>query len=105
MATKLVILAAVEVAFVVVEFAPEKFVAKRLVKVEVAVEVAVMTPVVSCPMEDEETNSLMARNMVANSEVEVAPVETKLVAKPAVVVAFVVVALSAMKVVEAKNAV
>jgi hypothetical protein len=103
--TKLVILAAVEVELVVVAFVAEKFVAKRFTKVEVAVEVAVIVPVVRVPIEEEETNSLMARNMVANKEVEVALVATRLVTKPAVVVEFVEVALSAMKVEEAKKAV
>lgn len=40
--------------------------------VEVAVEVLVMTPVVSCPIEDDERKELIALNIVAKRLVEVA---------------------------------
>ena len=81
------------------------FVARRFVKVEVAVEVAVMNPVVRFPTEDEEMNSLMALNIVAKRFEVVAFVMLAIVALNRVEVAFVVVELSAMKVVEAKSAV
>ena len=101
---KFVVVAAVPVAFWKVKFCKVVEPVRRSEEKDTE-EVEMSEPTVNCPIDEEETNSLMARNMVANSEVEVALVSVLLVAKRAVVDALVVVALSAMKVEEAKNAV